>query len=233
MKTKRFLSACAFVALAFVLLAISAPGVSAQDPRPQGIPWTTTMPWPTARPLRVGESWSPSISSAAPNPPPASASIPVIGLPQNSAPAQSNVLPTNNPAPVSGGTSPSNPLDPTGNWETLGAGAGVWYRIGSGGVHMDVFLDANPLGNVSMAVYAPNQLHKPIGNGTPSQGRTRLVWAGGHWRSQGDWIAKITNGNPMPISYRLTSSVIDISNKSCYSYWEWIGPNHVYWTECR
>jgi hypothetical protein len=252
MKTKRFLSVGAFIALTFGLLLISVTGVSAEDPRPQGIPFST-MPWPTARPLRVGETWSPSSAPSAYNPPAASSSIPVIVLPSNPAPvpspvapsipvivippnpapAQSNVLPANNPPPVSSGASPSNALMAAGSWETLGAGAAVWYRIGNGGVHMDVFLDAIPMSNVSMQVFAPNQFHKPIGYGTLSKDGARLVWAGGHWKSQGDWVAKITNGNPIPISYRLTSSAIDISNKSCYSYWEWIGPNYVYWTECR
>lgn len=232
MKPKRFLAACAFVALAFVLLSISAPSVFAQDPQPRGLPFSA-MPWPTARPLRVGETWSPSISSPTYNPPAASSSIPVIVLPQNSAPPQSNVLPANNSAATGNGSSPTNALIANGSWDTLGAGANVWYRIGNGGVHMDVFLDATPMSNVTLAVFAPNQFHKPIGYGTPARGGAQLVWAGGHWKSQGDWVAKITNGNPVPISYRLTSSAIDISNKSCYSYWEWIGPNYVYWTECR
>lgn len=251
MKTKRILSVSAFVALTFMVLAISAPSVLADDPRPQGLPFSG-MPWPTARPLRVGETWSPSGSTSAynpssasssipvivlpqhPTPSPVAPSIPVIVLPQHSAPVQSNVLPANNPALVVGsGASPANPRVATGSWEILGASAAVWYRIGSGGVHMDVFLDAIPLSNVSMEIFAPNQFHRPVGYGTSSKDGARLVWAGGHWKSQGDWVAKITNGNPVPISYRLSSSAIDISNKSCYSYWEWIGPNYVYWTECR
>lgn len=232
MKTKRFLSGCAFVALAFGWLSISATSVFAEDPRPQGLPFSA-MPWPTARPLRVGETWSPSISTSTSNPPAASSSIPIVVIPQHPAPAQANVLPATNPAPVSSGTSPSNALNSTGHWETLGAGAVVWYRIGSGGVHMTVFLDAIPMSNVSMQVFAPNQFHKPVGYGASSKDGTRLVWAGGHWKAHGDWVAKITNGNPVPLRYRLTSSAVDISNKSCYSYWEWIGPNYVYWTECR
>lgn len=249
MKMKRLLSVCAFSALTFGLLAISASSVFAEDPRPQGIPFSA-MPWPTARPLRVGETWSPSTSTSAYNPStapsipaivlpqnsaplPVPPSIPVIVIPQNPAPAQSNVLSTNNPAPVNdSGASPSYPRATTGSWDTLGAGASVWYRIGNGGVHMDVFLDTSA-NNVSLAVYAPNQFHKPIGYGTPHKGSDRLAWAGGHWKSQGAWVAQVTNGNPMPISYRLTSFVRDISNKSCYSYWEYIGPNYTYWTECQ
>ncbi len=211
------------------MFAISTAVVVADEPpRPQGIPWPTTMPWPTARPLGVGETWSPWVSVPVATPVPAmrSESIPVIVLPANPVPA---------PAPVVvGGTSPSSPLNPTGNWDILGAGGTVWYRIGSGGVQMSVFLDAEPLGNVTLAVYAPGQLHRPIGYGTPYHKDTaRLAWAGGHWRAQGDWLAKITNSNPIPIRYRISSSVNDISNKTCYSYWEYIGPNYVYWTECR
>lgn len=250
MKTKRLVSACAFVVLALGLFAISATSVFADDPRPQGIPFSV-MPWPTARPLRVGETWSPSGSSAPVNPAPASpavplvilpqkpaptpvaSSIPVIVLPQNPAPVQAYVPPASNPVPMGIGTSPANALIANGSWTTLGAGSSVWYRIGNGGVHMDVFLDADPMSNVALEVFAPNQFHKPIGIGTLSKGGVQLVWAGGHWRSEGDWVAKITNNNPLSINYRLTSWVKNISNKTCYSYWEYIGSNYTYWTECQ
>ncbi len=137
------------------------------------------------------------------------------------------------PITVRAGDSPAHALVPADAWLTLGAGARVWYVIGSGGVHMDVSLEAKPLDGITMEVYAPGQLDQPIGHGTYQTATGRLVWAGGHWQSEGNWLARVINGNPAPVQYKLTSSAKDISNKSCYSYWENIGDQRVYWTECR
>ena len=122
---------------------------------------------------------------------------------------------------------------PADSWRAISAGARVWYKLGSGGEHMDVFLEAKPLDGLSLEVYAPGNLDQPIGHGTLQSSTNRLVWAGGHWQSEGDWLGRVTNGNPVTVQYKLDSSGRDISNKSCYSYWENIGANPVYWTECE
>ena len=124
-------------------------------------------------------------------------------------------------------------MTPAGSWLTLGAGERVWYVIGSGGVHMDIFLEAKPLDGMTMEVYAPGQLDQPIGHGTFQAATGALVWAGGHWQSEGNWLARVINGNPVPVQYKLSSSTKDISNKTCYSYWEYIGDQPVYWTKCQ
>ena len=137
------------------------------------------------------------------------------------------------PAPVTfGGTTRSSALEPSDSFRTLNAGASVWYRIGTSGTHIDVWLEANPLGGVSMAIYAPNGSDAPIGRGTPDNSQ-RLVWSGGHWEGEGNWYALIANSNPVSVQYRIQSSARDISNKSCYSYWEYIGTSLVYWTKCN
>jgi hypothetical protein len=121
---------------------------------------------------------------------------------------------------------------PADSWRTLGGGSHAWFMVGSGGVHMDVFLEAKPIDNVSMDVYAPNQIDQPIGSGTVDKSG-RLAWAGGHWQSDGNWLALVTNKSPAPVQYKLTSAIHDISHKSCYSYWEYIGTSRVYWTKCE
>jgi hypothetical protein len=143
--------------------------------------------------------------------------------------------PVTSPAPLTAqaGGSPSDPMIATDSWQTLGAGGRVWYLIGSGGVHMDVFLEAKPPDGMTLEVYAPGQLDQPIGHGTFQAATGALVWAGGHWQSEGDWLACVINGNPVPVRYKLTSSAKDISGKSCYSYWENIGAQRVYWTKCQ
>lgn len=227
MKMQRILQIS--VCFAFALMMIAVSSVLAFDPPTGqfGIPWPTTMPWPTARPLAVGETWSPNFPGVQ------SGSIPPASNPVTA--SVSVALPNQPPASqVSNGASPYNALQPTGVWQVLDAGASVWYKIGSGGVHMDVFLDADPSNSLSMAIYAPREFGKPIGRGSPyPQDRTRMVWSGGNWRADGDWVALITNNTPMQVRYKITSSGQDISNKSCYGYWEYIGTNYVYWSICR
>ena len=122
---------------------------------------------------------------------------------------------------------------PADMWRTLDAGAGVWYKVGKGGDHIDVFLEGKPLDGLGLEVYAPGNLDQPIGHGTYQAATNRLVWAGGHWQSEGDWLGRVTNSNHAPVQYKLTSSGQDISNKSCYSYSEYIGTNPVIWTKCE
>jgi hypothetical protein len=180
---------------------------------------TKTLPRPTAPPTAIPVS----------SPVPTLVIRPVL---RNVRPPASSVA---SPVPLTtrAGVSPSNPMTPMDSWLTLGAGERVWYVIGSGGVHMDVSLEAKPLDGMTMEVYAPGQLDQPIGHGTFQAATGALVWAGGHWQSEGNWLAHVINGNPVSVQYKLTSSAKDISNKTCYSYWENIGDARVLWTECR
>jgi len=229
-------------ALLCALLLGAVTTVGAAEPQPQGLPWFTLTPWPTPRVLQVGERFSIVGLVGAPTPVSVPAPRVIAAPPANFAPRvvpmiQPTPIPPANAAPpvVSrDGTSPTSALSADGATRTLAAGASVWYKIGSGGQHLDVFLDANPLSGMSLEVFAPGNLSTPIGRGTLQNSTGRLVWAGGHWRSQGDWFARVTNHNPMAVQYTLTSSARDISNKSCYSYWEYF-PNgaYVYWTECQ
>ncbi|MBI5029665.1 MAG: hypothetical protein HZB51_04005 [Chloroflexi bacterium] len=238
--------------LALLLFLVTAHSVLAFDPPtwPDGLPWAlpTTMPWPTARPLGVGESWSPQLNG---NPVPVltPTPTPIVRPPAPVAPVVSPLIipvvtvapvpvvqpPAPNPPSIpSGGSSPMNPLNP-GTWMVLDSGASAWYRIGSGGVQMEVFLDADIISNMTMAIYAPGQLSRPIGMGTTwSRDTSRLAWNGGHWNSEGDWLALVTNRNATSVHYRVTSSARDISNKTCHGYWERInGGDPIFWTICE
>jgi hypothetical protein len=145
-------------------------------------------------------------------------------------PAPPVVLPAA-PAVPSGG-SPQNPLTPGNEWQSLAAHAQAWYRLGNGGVHIDAALQAKPLDGMTLDVFAPGRLDQPIGQGTLQAASGSLVWAGGHWQADGDWLARVTNSNAVSIQYKLTSAVKDISRKTCHSYWENIGTSRVYWTVC-
>ncbi len=237
---KRIAQLLGLIALAwlFSLAAFPASSAHADDPTwLAGIPWPTTVPWPTANPLTIGVPWSPSLQTY-----PLYAATPLPPIPQPldvpaPTPLPPAVLSSTFSAPAlityAAGATRNNALEPDGVYRTLNAGASVWYRVGSGGVHMDVWLDANPVGGVSMAIYAPNGSDKPVGYGTPDKSNAdRLLWSGGHWQGEGNWYARIANNNPLPVQYRIQSNARDISNKSCYSYWEYIGSNLVYWTRC-
>ena len=261
MLVKRLVQCSIWIAL--LLLLVTAHSVSAFDPPPLPWGLPTVMSWPTAHPLALGESWSPAPTVVTPTPTatptprivaPAVKSFPTLPrapTPIKSIPAQVapqppviyvTPLPTPLPPPltmpsipsVAGGSNPMDALEPSDTWLHLDSGASVWYRVGTDGAQMSVFLDLDPASNVAMSIYAPGQLDRPIGKGTPNgQDLSRLIWSGGHWSAQGDWYAQVINYNPMAVQYRLMSSARDTRNKSCHGYWEKINGAPVYWTICE
>ncbi len=189
------------------LIALLPSRVPSQAPTPKPLPTPTRLPStiPTVLP-------KPTIRVVR-------ASVPTL-------------LPQPNPSGATG-ANPASPLVPINGWQTLSAGSSVWYVIGDGGVHMDVAMQAKPLDGVTFEVYAPAQLDQPIGHGTYQTQTDSLVWAGGQWQANGNWLARILNRNPMAVQYKFTSSAKDIHNKSCRSYWETLGGSPVYWTVCE
>ena len=253
---KKIVPLVVLAALAFIVLLLgdltASPVYAFDPPWPGGIPWPTTVPWPTANPLTIGVPWSPpgqSLPVYAATPLPAANVLPAaepsplppvnlannVPLPPLSAASNSPVYGVAPTLPdSSGGATQATAYLADNTWRTLSAGGVVWYRVGASGEHMEVWLDATPHSGVSMAIFAPNGGDHPIGQGTPfNADPTRLVWSGGHWSGGGYWYARITNSNPTSVQYRVSSSEQDISNKSCFSYWETIGTSPVYWTECN
>ncbi len=221
----------------------------APHPLQLGVPWSPSQQtFPISAPTPLPPVAVPQ-SNSAPLPPVVissnvSAPLPPVVAPLNVSAPLPPVVPLSNapvlsgapnPAPSStGGSNRFDALQPSDTWRTLDAGGSVWYRIGSGGSHIDVWLDAAPQNGVAMAIYAPNGSDKPVGHGSPDKANpTRLLWSGGNWQSEGDWYALITNGNPVSVQYKIGRTQMDISNKTCWSYWEYIGPDRVYWTKCQ
>lgn len=252
---KRIVPLLMLAAFAFAVLLVGLPASSAyafDPPWPAGLPWPTTVPWPSASPLTIGVPWSPSAQAfpvyvatpvppavtfplAGPSPvPPVVVSgsvLPPFVRPSSDIAASSVAPPIQN---IPGGSTIATAYVAGDTWRTLGVGGVAWYRIGASGEHMDVWLDASPQNGVSMSIFAPNGGDHPIGQGTSyNADPTRLFWAGGHWNGDGYWYARITNNSPVSVLYRVTSSQQDISNRSCWSYWEHIGSAPVYWTECN
>ncbi len=235
MKTPRLLHSFLLFGFALMWLALSAVPAFADGPAtaPAGLPFPLGQPWPAAHPLSIGERFSPSL--------PAQSFVPVNPQPQvvptpTQVPVPSKpVAPPPAPAAnVSAVSDPMRSLEPSNTWQVIDPGSATWHKIGFGGVHMDVVLEVDPAGSLTMDVFPPGDFNRAIGQGTPNKGDTsRLVWAGGHWRAQGDWMARITNNTSVAVRYKLTSSANDVSNKSCYGYWEWIGADHVWWTVCN
>jgi hypothetical protein len=226
MKTRKIFQSATIMVLVMLCIIGMTTVVRAQGPWPwsQVFPWPTTTPWPTARALSVGEHFSFGF-----------AVFPATPVPSNRPP--SNFAPPVAPALVvtaPGGDNPANALIPNGGSRTLASGASVWYKVGNGGEHIEVSLDANPLSGMALYVYAPGNSSDPIGQGSLQKSTGRLFWAGGHWQSEGAWLARVANNNPMAVQYTLTSSGQAIGNKSCYSYWENLPTGQrVYWTECQ
>jgi hypothetical protein len=218
------------------------------------------MPWPTAYPLGVGTPFAPAIFSSPPHnapaivvvPPPPPSPAPrvnsnsgtntVRATPRPS-PAPAIVVapaPTSVPAPVvvastSQGTSPENPIKADDVWRKLDPGGVMWFQVGGIAGHIDAWLDVNVDSNMKMEIFAPNRSlsEPPIGQGTQSKNASsRWNWAGGSWRASGAWLARITNGNAMPVQFKVGSTEQALS-WNCHSYWEWINQDYVYWTACE
>jgi len=176
--SQSFQSAIAIaIAVALMLLIGMASSVRASAPWPwgQGIQWLTTMPWPTPRVSGVGERFSYGVVIVPATPTPFLAPLYVSALPSSLSFVRP---PSSSAAPVVTTRSGDSPMIPDGAARTLSAGAGAWYKIGNGGEHIDVFLDANPLSGMALDLYAPGNLSDPIGRGTLQQATGRLVWAG-------------------------------------------------------
>jgi hypothetical protein len=134
----------------------------------------------------------------------------------------------------SSGANPSDAMTPDGAPHSIPPGASLWFKIGTGGERMEVFLDSDPSDGVSLSIFGPGNTSDPIGHGTVQKNSQRLQWAGGHWNGEGVWYARITNNNSTTARFTFTSSSQAIGNKSCYSYWEnYPTGQRVYWTECQ
>lgn len=140
------------------------------------------------------------------------------------------------------GDSPANALEMQDAWRTLDPGASVWYKTddSSGFRALRIWLDANGRGGLSLAIFSPDQMEgvysiaKPIGRGTfnkldPSHD---LLWSSDYAR-WGVWYALVTNSNVVPASYKVGYTQTGKDAKTCVSYWEWIGKDYVYWTNCN
>ncbi len=191
---------------------------------------------PTPLPWQEGGSWSQS-PTPAPNPTATPTKVVIVSaapasLRRSSQPASASASPQP-AAPAPSGDSPSNAMTPGDAWRTISPGASVWFKVGNGGEKIDVFLDASPLQGMSFDVFEPSNQNRPIGRGSFQNSSGMLVWSGGQVNSHGDWMARVTNGNSAPAQYKLSTTAREIARCNTYSYWEYIGPNLVYWTACR
>jgi hypothetical protein len=210
-----------------------SPGLTVYVPTPTPTPVFLLSPASNPAPILIAPASNKSAPTPLPPivpPPNPSASMPSFAAVQNPAPAP--IVPASTAATGSG-SSQSDALLPDDTSRSLGSGATVWYLIGTGGVHMDVYLDSNPASGMSMAIFAPNGSDKPIGRGTSTNANAgRLIWSGGNWRANGNWYALITNGNPYSVQYKVSRNQMDIVKHECHGYWEYIGTNYVFWTIC-
>jgi hypothetical protein len=143
-------------------------------------------------------------------------------------------VPTANPKR---GTSPYDAIEPNDTWQTIGANANVWFRIGEEGlnhVHLDVWVDAYGKSGISFAVFSPEQFGDlspatpPKGRGTANKSdKTHdLMWSG-QAPAGGTWYVLVSNSNSTALSYKVGYNRVVTGPKDCSGpYWEWIG-GHV------
>lgn len=164
--------------------------------------------------------------------------------------------PTPTPAPVStiviakpvaatitqrGGDSPATALEVGPDLQTIPAGGRLWYKIGSDGNHIDVWIETYGQSGLGFAVYAPNQKDiqspdtQPKGLGTvPNSEPNMLRWAGGSFAQKGAWYALVTNISSINLSYRIGAIQTAVQKTCTDPYWEILPNGHgTYWVACH
>ncbi len=163
-------------------------------------------------------------------------------VPKSVTSALGGKAPVATPAPVpKQGTTTASAMQPYDSWQTIGPKEEVWYRIGDeklGRLHLDVWLDAKDASGIGFQIFAPDQMTVPNLSGPPKGQGTRnnkdtshdLNWSG-QAAAGGIWYVRVTNSNPMPVEYKLGSSVVFTGGRSnCTGpYWEWIGAHVNAW----
>jgi hypothetical protein len=138
------------------------------------------------------------------------------------------------------GDSPYAARTMTGEWETIGPGQQIWYRVNNeNNFYLDVWMDTYGRPGVSFAVYSPAQMNN-LTAATAPKGRSAAIktdtthdwwWKGA--QAMGIWHVLVTNTSTTPMQYRIDYKQ-STEERNCWSYWEAIGSNpHVYWTACR
>jgi hypothetical protein len=137
------------------------------------------------------------------------------------------------------GDSPANAMEVGEDSQMINPNARLWYKIGSDGSHIDVWMTTYGQPGLGFAVYAPNQdiyapESKPKGVGTyPNTDPNTLRWSGGSWTQRGVWYALVTNTSDKSLSFKLSSNQ-SLVNHNCNSYWETLPSGvYVYWTACN
>jgi hypothetical protein len=136
------------------------------------------------------------------------------------------------------GDSPENAMEVPEDFVKINPGSRLWFKIGSDGSHIDVWMTTYAQPGLGFAVYAPNQdlgapETKPKGVGTyPNSDPNTLRWSGGSWTQRGIWYAVVTNTSDKALSFKLSSNQF-LVNHNCHSYWENLpSGEYVYWTAC-
>ncbi len=138
------------------------------------------------------------------------------------------------------GDSPAHAMDINQNPQTINPNSQLWFKIGSDGSHIDVWMATYAQPGLSFSVYAPNQdifapETKPKGNGTyTNSDPNTLRWSGGSWTQRGVWYAQVINTSSKALSFQLSSNQSAVDH-NCHSYYENLpnGNNNVYWTACN
>jgi hypothetical protein len=189
---------------------------------------------------------------AAATPKVTSATSPVPGLTRSSTTARPNTPTPRVTATVSGtvaangpkGDSPYTAKEVAGIWDKIPANSMVWYKIGTETAYslgMTIALDANGRPGLSFSVFSNEQAGdlnvatNPKGRGAPNKilPMHDLIWTGGS-ANAGIWYVLVKNDNPVPVEYRLTSTLSVNEHKNCHRYPETMSNGvFIIWSVCE
>lgn len=110
------------------------------------------------------------------------------------------------PPPIPRGDSPNTAREPIGAWEYIGPNTSVWYKMKDGGLRLNIWLDANGQGDLTLAIYGPDQTDlygAPVGRGSYVRDQGHDLFWTGRSRFKGTWYALVTNYNPGAVPYKI------------------------------
>jgi hypothetical protein len=104
------------------------------------------------------------------------------------------------------GVTPEQAKEPSGEWQYLASNTSVWYKIADGGLQLTIWVDANGMGGLALAIYAPGQQDlygTPIGRGSFNRFEPHDLFWTGRTRAYGTWYAVVTNHNSSAVPFSL------------------------------
>jgi len=114
-------------------------------------------------------------------------------------------------APAAPASGPADAVAPSADWMPISGKSSYWYVFRDEGDGSPISVRMKAVGDVSFAVYTPDNLRTPVGRGTPNASmKNDLFWTGG-FLSSGNYYVVVHNNSAKEGDYLLDISGSKVS----------------------